>query len=93
MPRRGRAGGALDCIHAPGRCLGRFAESEKRPVLLDAIAALGPGDILMVAKRDRLSRGDPFVTAMIEAAVQRAGARILSAAGEGTESDEPSSIL
>jgi site-specific DNA recombinase len=66
---------------------------EKRPVLVDAIAALSRGDVLLVAKRDRLSRGDPLTTGMIEAAVQRAGARIVSAAGEGTESDEPSSIL
>jgi DNA invertase Pin-like site-specific DNA recombinase len=31
--------------------------------------------------------------AMIESAVRRRGARIISAAGEGTESDDPSSIL
>ena len=65
----------------------------KRTVLLDALTALARGDILLVAKRDRLSRGDMMTTAMIEAAVKRAGARIVSAAGEGTESDDPASVL
>ena len=66
---------------------------EKRTVLLDALTALTRGNILLVAKRDRLSRGDMMTTAMIEAAVKRAGARIVSAAGEGTESDDPASVL
>jgi DNA invertase Pin-like site-specific DNA recombinase len=65
---------------------------EKRPALLEAIAALGRGDVLMVAKRDRLGR-DPLVVAMIESAVKRKGARIASAAGEGTDSDSPSDVL
>ena len=65
----------------------------KRTTLLDALAALARGDVLLVAKRDRLSRGDMMTTAMIEAAVKRAGARIVSAAGEGTESDDPASVL
>lgn len=46
----------------------------------------------MVAKRDRLGR-DPLVVAMVERAVQRKGARIVSAAGEGTDSDSPSDVL
>jgi site-specific DNA recombinase len=66
---------------------------EKRTILMDALAELGKGDVLLVAKRDRLSRGDMMTTAMIEAAVKRAGARIVSAAGEGTESDDPASVL
>jgi DNA invertase Pin-like site-specific DNA recombinase len=57
-----------------------------------AINELDNGDILLVAKRDRLGR-DPLVLAMIESTVARAGAKIVSAAGEGTESDEPSAIL
>lgn len=65
---------------------------EKRPGLMTAINSLSAGDILLVAKRDRLGR-DPLVLAMIEATVTRTGARIASAAGEGTESDDPSSIL
>jgi DNA invertase Pin-like site-specific DNA recombinase len=66
---------------------------EDRPALMEAIATLGKGNVLLVAKRDRIGRLDPMRMAMIEAAVQRRGARIVSAAGEGTESDDPSSIL
>jgi DNA invertase Pin-like site-specific DNA recombinase len=65
---------------------------DKRPGLLDAIAELGRGDMLIVAKRDRLGR-DPVVVAMIEAAAQRRGARVISAAGEGTDSDSPTDVL
>lgn len=65
---------------------------DKRPALMRAIGALGKGDCLIVAKRDRLGR-DPIVVAMIEASVKRKGARIVSAAGEGTEGDGPSDIL
>jgi site-specific DNA recombinase len=66
---------------------------EKRTVLLDTLSALGKGHVLLVAKRDRLGRGDIMTTAMIEASVKRSGARIVSAAGEGTESDEPTDVL
>ena len=68
------------------------APLDKRPGLLAVIAGLGKGDSLLVAKRDRLGR-DPLVVAMIEAAVSRKGARIVSAAGEGTEGDDPASVL
>lgn len=47
---------------------------DKRLGLLAAIAALKKGDLLLVAKRDRLGR-DPLVVAMIEGAVQRKGAQ------------------
>src|SRR4051794_29255249 len=65
---------------------------DRRPALLDAVAAMETGGVLLIAKRDRLGR-DPLVIAMIEAAVRRKKGRIISAAGEGTEDDEPSSIL
>ena len=65
---------------------------EARPGLLAAIAGLAKDDVLVVAKRDRLGR-DPIVVAMIESAVGRKGARIVSAAGEGTEGDDPASVL
>lgn len=65
---------------------------DKRPGMLESIARLTKGSLLVVAKRDRLGR-DPMVLAMIESAVKRKGARIVSVAGEGTESDDPSSIL
>ncbi len=69
------------------------AKLQDRPGLLGAIASLGRGDILLVAKRDRLGRLDPIEMAIIERAVQRRGARIVSVAGEGTENDDPSSVL
>lgn len=65
---------------------------DKRPGILNAISTLEKGDILAIAKRDRLGR-DPFIVAMIEAAINRKGAHIVSAAGEGTDNDDPSSIL
>ena len=68
------------------------APLDQRPALMDAMAELGKGDVLLVAKRDRLGR-DPIVVAMIESAVERAGARVVSAAGEGTEGNDPSNVL
>ncbi len=57
-----------------------------------AIASMGKGDILLVSKRDRLGR-DPMAIAMIEAAIKRKGGRVVSVAGEGTDSEEPTAIL
>lgn len=58
---------------------------EKREGLQAAIKALRRGDILMVAKLDRLSRCGHADTAAIESAIKRRRARLVSAAGEGTE--------
>jgi DNA invertase Pin-like site-specific DNA recombinase len=65
---------------------------DKRPALLEAISQLSKGDVLLVAKRDRLGR-DPIHVAMIERAIERKQARIVSAAGEGTEGSDPANIL
>jgi DNA invertase Pin-like site-specific DNA recombinase len=65
---------------------------EQRPALLEALNALRRRDVLIVAKRDRLGR-DVLIVAMIERLAERKGARIVSAAGEGTENDEATSIL
>jgi DNA invertase Pin-like site-specific DNA recombinase len=65
---------------------------DKRPGLLAAVAALGKGDVLLVAKRDRLGRC-PILCAMVEQLVTRKGARIVSAAGEGTDGDGPGDVL
>ena len=88
------------CQRAAGTLAGVYRDEgvsgstglDQRPALLELIAALDKGDILIVAKRDRLGR-DPLVVAMIESAVKRKGARIVSAAGEGTDSDSPTDIL
>jgi DNA invertase Pin-like site-specific DNA recombinase len=65
---------------------------EDPPVLLEAVAALRRGDVLLVAKRDRIGR-DVIAVAMIERLFAKRGARVISAAGEGTESDDPAGLL
>jgi DNA invertase Pin-like site-specific DNA recombinase len=65
---------------------------EQRPALLAALDALNRGDVLIVAKRDRLGR-DVLNVAMLERLTERKGARIVSAAGEGTDDDGPTSVL
>lgn len=65
---------------------------EKRPALLGAIGALHRGDVLIVAKRDRLGR-DVLNVAILARLVARKGCRIVSAAGEGTDDDTPSGQL
>lgn len=65
---------------------------DKRVGLADALATLGKGDTLIVAKRDRLSR-DPMLAGWIDKEAKRGGWRVLSAAGEGTENDDPTSML
>jgi DNA invertase Pin-like site-specific DNA recombinase len=65
---------------------------EDRPVLLEAIARLKRGDVLLVAKRDRLGR-DVIAVALIERLIAKRGARFVSAAGEGTDSTDPSGLL
>ena len=65
-----------------------------RPELVAALASLtvhGAG-VLVVAKRDRLAR-DVMNAAMLERMAADAGARIVSAAGEGTDSNDPSAVL
>lgn len=57
---------------------------------LDALPANGAG-LLLVAKRDRLAR-DAMKAGFIHALVERTGARVVSAAGEGNGSD-PTDIL
>lgn len=68
------------------------APIEKRPGLMLALAEVGKGDVLLVAKRDRLGR-DTMILATIEAMVRARGARVVSAAGEGTDGDEPADAL
>lgn len=74
--------------------LGGATPLDKRPGLIDALAALEPGGALVVAKRDRLGR-DVLVVAIIERTVEKKGCRVVSAAGEGTEgdADDPSAAM
>src|SRR5262245_6297753 len=65
---------------------------EQRPGLAAGLNALRRGDVLIVAKRDRIAR-DTFVSGLIEREAARKGARVVSAAGEGTDSEEPTAIF
>jgi DNA invertase Pin-like site-specific DNA recombinase len=63
-----------------------------RPVLMAAVGTLRRGDVFLVAKRDRLGR-DVILVAMIERLIAKRGARVVSAAGEGTDNEDPSNVL
>lgn len=65
---------------------------EHRPALLAALEGIRAGDVLLVAKRDRLGR-DVLNVAMIERLVERKGARVVSSAGEGSDDDSPTGKL
>lgn len=72
------------------------APLDRRPALLDALTDLKAPRVglLVVAKRDRLAR-DLVAAAMIESQAERAAARVVSAAGEGTNTspDDPAGLL
>lgn len=68
------------------------AQLDKRPGLLDAVNAVTRGAILLVAKRDRLAR-DVVACAVVERMVAKRGGRVVSAAGEGTDDDDATSVL
>jgi DNA invertase Pin-like site-specific DNA recombinase len=67
-------------------------DAASRPQLVACIASLRKGDVLLVAKRDRLGR-DRLLLLLIERSVRARGARLLSAAGEGTQGTDPSSVM
>ena len=64
----------------------------KRPGLQRLFTSAQPGDVLLVAKRDRLGR-DRAVLLELELEVKLRGLRVRSAAGEGTEHDDAASRL
>ena len=64
------------------------SDIDKRPELLNALADLKRGDVLLVYKLDRLSR-DTGLSAIIERELKRKGVSLRSVCGEGTaESDD-----
>ncbi len=77
------AGGATDTS---------TGKNPRRRGLLAVLDKLHAGDILVVAKRDRLAR-DMMLSCWIEKEVTKRGASIVSAAGEGTDGDDPASKL
>lgn len=68
------------------------AGQEDRPGLSEAVSAIEDGDVLVVAKRDRLGR-DSIGVALVERAVEKKGGRVISALEEGTNGDDPSSVF
>jgi hypothetical protein len=72
LPSQGGAPTPLGVVHEDRGLSGKLG-MEKRPGLLAAVADLRRGDVLLVAKRDRLGR-DPIVVAMVERLVTRKGA-------------------
>jgi DNA invertase Pin-like site-specific DNA recombinase len=87
----GRLGLPLASVLVDAGVSGALSAAD-RPVLLQAVGALRRGDALLVAKRDRLGR-DVIEVALIERMIARRGARVVSAAGEGTDSTDPSGLL
>jgi DNA invertase Pin-like site-specific DNA recombinase len=67
------------------------AELDKRPGLLAALDELERGDVLLVAKRDRLARS-VLLSATVGRLVERTGARVVSADGAG-DGDGPEAAL
>lgn len=65
---------------------------EGRVGLLAAIEAIRSGYALIVSRRDRLAR-DTMLACWIEKEVARRRGRIISVAGEGTDNDDPTSML
>ncbi len=82
---------ALEAVHADEGLSGTLPIDE-RPGLLDAVGSLRRGDTLLVARRDRLGR-DVVNVALVEREVARRGAKIVSAAGEGSELEGPTGQL
>ncbi len=64
------------------------APLDKRPALFNAICRLEEGDYLLVSRLDRLSR-DLYGSLLIEEMITAKKAKIVSAAGEGTDSVDP----
>ena len=64
------------------------SDIDKRPELMNALADLKRGDVLLIYKLDRLSR-DTGLSAIIERELKRKGVSLRSVCGEGTaESDD-----
>jgi DNA invertase Pin-like site-specific DNA recombinase len=89
-------GGVTVAAWCPDQGVSGAAPLEARPGLLDALEALRShrAGVLVVARRDRLAR-DVAVAAIVERVAAQAGARVVSAAGEGTDAapQDPAGIL
>lgn len=84
----------IAAVHEDSGVSGGLALEHRHGLLaaIEGLSQLGAG-VLVLAKRDRLAR-DPVVAAMAERLAERCGARVASAAGEGTEGgDDPAAVL
>jgi DNA invertase Pin-like site-specific DNA recombinase len=86
-----KAGHLIVACHTDAGVSGA-ASLEDRPGLMAAIAGLQRGDAIVVAKRCRLGR-DQMAILMIEKAVSRKGAVILSADGVGNTDDPTGQLM
>ena len=86
-----KAGHTVTACHTDAGISGA-AGLEDRPGLMAAVAGLRKGDALVIAKRCRLGR-DQMAIVMIEKAVARKGATILSADGVGNGDDPASQLM
>jgi DNA invertase Pin-like site-specific DNA recombinase len=86
-----KAGHTIAACHTDAGISGA-AGLEDRPALIAAIAGLRRGDAILIAKRCRLGR-DAFAIAMIEKAVSRKGASVISADGVGNGDDPASQFM
>ena len=68
------------------------AELDQRAGLMEAIGALKKGDVLVVAKRDRIAR-DVLNAAIIEKMIRGKKASIVSADGMGNGNDPTSALM
>lgn len=80
----------VDAVHTDHGVSGA-ATLDKRDALMDAMNDLGKGDVLIIAKRDRLAR-NVMMASTIEHIVKKKGARIVSADGIDS-SDDPSAVM
>lgn len=86
-----KAGHSITACHTDAGVSGA-AGLEDRPGLMAAVSGLRRGDALIVAKRCRLGR-DQMAVLMIEKAVSRKGAVILSADGVGNADDPAAQFM
>jgi len=84
-----KAFGEPDAVYADE---GISGSNPRRPGLLGALESLKRGDVLAVAKRDRLAR-DTFLALWIEKECKKRGASVLSAAGEGNGNDPAAQLM
>lgn len=66
--------------------------SPDRPAFLELLQVVKLGDVVLVAKRDRLAR-DVLLARLLEREIENKGAVLKSAAGEGTDGNEPADKL